>query len=532
MLICLLGLSSMAFFGPVLAVSENVLVTEMTQTDDSPFSVSATALTLNQYDSAFFAVTLNSDQYTLDQISIQFSDASIASVNLQSRQIQGLSAGTTTLTLALNEFTVAVTITVLPIKASISFQESKFYLIRGLTYQVPYTITPDELSARPITWASSNPKVATVENGKITGLHLGKTNITATVDGQTATLELTVTAPLESIAFSQSELTITLNEKSSPLSVILTPTDTTTQVDLEYQVTNPDIVQLNDDLSVTALKAGSTTIRASYGDYSASINIIVKPIQDDDGNIVLELNEKIISGAQVEYSSASSSYQANKSYGISLPSDTLKGMLATQNTVAVSIMLDPALYNNSFSALDYISLSKDVLGFVQDKKLIVMLKTSYGTTLITYTFVNPYSQDLNLAYSLTAFKESSALGNIAKTSGYQLQFTENQEFPLDTTVTIPAGSIEAKQAEARYFYQYIASDANLLFDDQISTVDDLLSITFTIKHDDYVITNVKIRDDRFNTLYLVLTGLIIMVVGLALYTYLNDKKKSSNTSEL
>lgn len=48
------------------------------------------------------------------------------------------------------------------------------------------TVLPLVAANREITWTTSNPNVATVENGKVTAVGVGKATITASVDGQTA----------------------------------------------------------------------------------------------------------------------------------------------------------------------------------------------------------------------------------------------------------------------------------------------------------------------------------------------------------
>ncbi|MBO4390185.1 MAG: FecR domain-containing protein [Lachnospiraceae bacterium] len=63
---------------------------------------------------------------------------------------------------------------------SISFQEEVFMLGRGATYEIAYTVEPNDPDIE-ITWTSDDPSVATVENGVVTGVSMGSTTITATV---------------------------------------------------------------------------------------------------------------------------------------------------------------------------------------------------------------------------------------------------------------------------------------------------------------------------------------------------------------
>jgi len=75
-------------------------------------------------------------------------------------------------------------------------------LVGGTPFQVIATVLPENASVKTLTWTSSNPAVATVDqNGNVTALTMGNSNITATSqDGsnKSGTCVLTVTYPLGS----------------------------------------------------------------------------------------------------------------------------------------------------------------------------------------------------------------------------------------------------------------------------------------------------------------------------------------------
>ncbi|MDE7095911.1 MAG: Ig-like domain-containing protein, partial [Muribaculaceae bacterium] len=62
---------------------------------------------------------------------------------------------------------------------------SKLELVNGDEYQLTATVTPTNTTDE-ITWSSSNPDVATVVNGKVTAVGVGKVTITAKAGGQSA----------------------------------------------------------------------------------------------------------------------------------------------------------------------------------------------------------------------------------------------------------------------------------------------------------------------------------------------------------
>ena len=75
---------------------------------------------------------------------------------------------------------------------SITLNKTELTLLKGKTETLTTTLAPEGLTGYTITWTSSKPSVATVENGVITGVSRGNTTITAEVDGKSATCEVTV----------------------------------------------------------------------------------------------------------------------------------------------------------------------------------------------------------------------------------------------------------------------------------------------------------------------------------------------------
>ncbi len=76
---------------------------------------------------------------------------------------------------------------------TISLNKTAETLTVGKELTLTATLTPDEVTEKTITWTSSKPDVASVEDGVVKALSEGKTTITAkTVNDLTATCEITV----------------------------------------------------------------------------------------------------------------------------------------------------------------------------------------------------------------------------------------------------------------------------------------------------------------------------------------------------
>ena len=69
----------------------------------------------------------------------------------------------------------------------------------GKTAEIPVTFIPSNATNKKITCVSSDPNIATVENGKVTGIAVGQTTITVTTQdgGRTAKCLVAVTQPIE-----------------------------------------------------------------------------------------------------------------------------------------------------------------------------------------------------------------------------------------------------------------------------------------------------------------------------------------------
>ena len=132
-----------------------------------------------------------------------------------------------------------------------------------------------------VEWASSQPDVATVADGVVTGKTAGSTIITATVDGVTSP-DLTVTVapvPVETV-----RITSTVNQGVEGSDVTLTaevaPDDATDKT-LTWESSNTEVAAFTKTGApaggkiLTLLKKGETTVTVHAGDQSATLDFTV-----------------------------------------------------------------------------------------------------------------------------------------------------------------------------------------------------------------------------------------------------------------
>jgi uncharacterized protein YjdB len=136
------------------------------------------------------------------------------------------------------------------------------------------------LTGRTISWSSLNPAVATVSStGLVTAVAVGQATVRATIDSKTGDAALAVTAPVGTVA----SVTVTLNSssllvgQSAQASAVARDAsgNILTGKSVTWTSMNPSIAAIAASGLVTALAAGSATVRATVdgktGDGAVSV---------------------------------------------------------------------------------------------------------------------------------------------------------------------------------------------------------------------------------------------------------------------
>lgn len=167
------------------------------------------------------------------------------------------------------------------------------------------TVTPVDYTGN-INWTSSNEDVAMVYGQNdgtavVYGLTDGAATITASINGKTATCEVTVgngaVIPVESITLSKTEMEITLDSWASLTVTDITPSNATNQT-VSWTSSNPNVATVKTGLAtMTAFDAkiepnavGTTTITATVGGKTATC--VVKVLAKQYG-VVSEVSDEI-----------------------------------------------------------------------------------------------------------------------------------------------------------------------------------------------------------------------------------------------
>ena len=166
----------------------------------------------------------------------------------------------------------------------VTLDKAELTLKEGSTGTLKATVEPQNATNNTVTWSSSNPEFATVDNGVVTAVSAGEATITVTTEdgGKTATCKVTVTpktVPVSSIQV-QGAASIYVGD-TAKLTATITP-DGASNKAVTWDSQNKDIATVDQQGNVKALKAGTATITATAQDGSGISGSCVVTVQQAD----------------------------------------------------------------------------------------------------------------------------------------------------------------------------------------------------------------------------------------------------------
>lgn len=172
-------------------------------------------------------------------------------------------------------FTVAPTLV-----NSIILDETSLQLKVTETHKLNATVLPEDATDKSLTWESSQPSVATVsQDGTVTAISIGNTTITVKANdesNQSATCSVSVVpTPVESVTITAQGSTTLKAGQTVQLSAEVLPS-TATDKTVSWTSSQHEVASVNSLGLVTAVSVGKTTITATAGDKSSTIEITVE----------------------------------------------------------------------------------------------------------------------------------------------------------------------------------------------------------------------------------------------------------------
>ena len=165
--------------------------------------------------------------------------------------------------------------------AQIVADPTSLSIFRGASSQMTVRLTDPAgtvITDRPVTFTSSDEKVATVTaTGLVRSVGLGTANITATSEGKSVTVPVTVVTPVASITVSPDNFTLTNVGATQFLTVTMTPKPGASTTGLTPTFTSSDatVATVSAGGTVTAVKSGAATITAAIDGLSATASVSV-----------------------------------------------------------------------------------------------------------------------------------------------------------------------------------------------------------------------------------------------------------------
>ena len=242
------------------------------------------------------------DADSIGTVTYKSADETVAKV--VGGKVQGVKAGTTTITATAGKLTAEFKVTVTDEEkpaTEITLDKTSLSLEKGKSDTLAATVEPND-STDNVVWSSDNEDVATVDqSGKVTAIGGGTAVITATAGSVSATCEVTVTVPVTSVTLDKNELSLEKDE-SAVLTATVNPDDATDKT-VTWESDNEDVATVDENGKVTAVGGGTATITAKAGNKSATcevtVTVPVTSVALDKNELSLEKGESAVLTASV-----------------------------------------------------------------------------------------------------------------------------------------------------------------------------------------------------------------------------------------
>lgn len=223
----------------------------------SGITLSQTEISLNKGKTVVLTATVAPENAADKTVIWSSSNEKVATVS--DGTVTAVSKGTATVTAKAGDKTATCTVTVKVPASKVTLNTKQIYMVKGKSVNVKATVTPSDTTDRT-SWSTSNKKVATVKNGKISAKKTGKATVTVKAGSKKATVKVNV------VSKAKKATKVTLNKKKATLKVkktlslktTLKPSSSTDT--LKWTSSNKKVAKVDKFGTVTAVKKGKATI--------------------------------------------------------------------------------------------------------------------------------------------------------------------------------------------------------------------------------------------------------------------------------
>ena len=242
-----------------------------------------TEITLGVGGKSKLVATITPQNVKDDSVTWSSSNSEIVSVDAEGN-ITALKAGTATITVKTNEggFTAKVKVVVKKDVVNvegIEINKTSLTLNANETATLTATVKPSNATNKKLIWSSSDAKVATVTNGKVTAKKAGTATITVTTEDGNFSVKCVVTVKeikVTGVALNKTSLNLNVGN-STTLTATVKPSDATNKK-VTWSSSDPSKATVDANGKVTAKSAGKViiTVTTKDGEFTAKCEIEVK----------------------------------------------------------------------------------------------------------------------------------------------------------------------------------------------------------------------------------------------------------------
>ena len=244
-------------------------------------------LAMNTGDEATLTATILPEAASDKTMTWSSSNPDVATVDGEGH-VTAVAAGTATITVTTTDggqtATCAVTVKekVYPVETVTLDKEALVLFVGETAVALTATISPDNATNKNITWTSSDPNVATVdENGNVTAIAVGTATITVkTEDGnKTDECAVTVKAHVASVSLDKTTLEMFVGDDPVALKATVAP-DNASNKNVTWKSSDESVATVDADGKVSAVAAGTATITVTTtdGGQTATCAVTVKNV--------------------------------------------------------------------------------------------------------------------------------------------------------------------------------------------------------------------------------------------------------------
>ena len=234
---------------------------------------------LNTGETLTLTATVKPDNATDKTVTWSSSNSSVATVDANGK-VTAVAQGTAIVTAKAGDKTATCTVIVMKTDIPVeSITLDKYYLelTEGETGTITATVKPDNATNKTVTWSSSNPTIAAVDqNGEVTAVKEGTVTITAKAGDKTGTCMVTVKKSVVAVESVTLDITYTILNTGETLTLTATvKPDNATDKTVTWSSSNSSVATVDANGKVTAVAQGTAIVTAKAGDKTATCTVIV-----------------------------------------------------------------------------------------------------------------------------------------------------------------------------------------------------------------------------------------------------------------